>query len=144
MKTKILIVLSSLVLLLGVGCKKDETAAAAAAANGGGGASKTMLSSWAVSNAAWATRLDLNANLTGATFRLIIKMSDNTEVWCDNTYFTGSNDLGTYSVPNGCVSHGGMSAAITTAYESGGVGSYTNTGSSMTLCKFNGSCSTYY
>lgn len=146
--TKTLILLGAL--LLTVSCKKDDAAAAASAAGGGGGTTvtKTMLSSWAVTpSSAYAIRLDVTGNLTGAAFTMVLKCSDNGEVHCPNTTFTGDNDFGTYNNPSTCIhavpGTANMCASFVTMLQSGGVGSYTNSGGVLTICKANSSCFTF-
>ncbi|MDO9181135.1 MAG: hypothetical protein Q7U04_01940, partial [Bacteriovorax sp.] len=106
---------------------------------------KAMLSSWAISNSSFFVRLDLNsANLNGSTFVLIIKYSDTSEVWCSGAYLSGDEDAGTYNT-TACVSHnGGMSSSNPTTFQTGGVGSYTNDGTTLKLCPNSGSCLSFH
>jgi hypothetical protein len=107
---------------------------------------KLMLSSWAIGNSAWNYRLDINgANLNGVPFTLVIKYADNTELWCPDAVFTGVEALGTYELPTACVAHGGMSTGAENIFTFATMGSYTNTGTNLILCK-NGTnnCLTYH
>jgi hypothetical protein len=136
-KINTLIVLA--LLTLSFGCKKQAAVATTTTA------SKATLSSWAISNSSFSVRLDLNgANLNGTSFTLIYKCSDNTEVWCPSTSLTGPSDHGSYNIAGTCIDNGGMSTSYLGVFETGGVGTYTNSGTGLSLCKFNGSCLSYH
>jgi hypothetical protein len=142
MKTISLITILTVFLL--TGCKAASKAASSSGGSSGGGSSKAVLSSWATSNAAWAIRLDLNgANLDGTSFTLVVKFSDNSETWCTNSYLAGDQSTGTYNTGT-CTGHGGMSNSSPSSFETGGVGSYTKSGSTFQFCKHDTSCYTYY
>lgn len=151
MKTKTLLTLSLLITLTtAIGCKKqDEVAAASATATGGGGAtSKITLSSWNIGNSAWFARLDLNgANLSGTPFTLVFKYSDNSEVHCTNTELTGTESSGTFDIAGSCTGPGTASMADSspTIFETTGIGSYSNNGAVLKLCRTGAaSCNSYY
>lgn len=142
-----IVVLLLLLTIVSIGCKKEDKAAATTTGGGGGGGttSKSTLSAWAISNSSFSVRLDVNgANLSGNSFTLVYKCSDNTEVWCPSTTMTGPSDHGSYNIAGTCVAHGGMSNSYLGVFETNGVGTYTNDGTNLTLCKFNNSCLVYH
>ena len=136
-------------LLLTVSCKKEDKVVTPSSGGGGGTVSKAMLSSWAVDpSSAFSVRFDVAGNLTGTTFTMVLKCSDSGEVHCPGTTLNGDNDFGTFNVPSNCThavpGSANICASFVTMLQTGGVGSYTNSGGSLTLCKFNTSCSTYH
>ncbi len=102
-------------------------------------AHKDTLSAWLVlpSNA-WGPRLDAgSANLSGTPFVLAHKMSDTSEVQC-LTILAGSEANGTWD-SSACTVPGVGSMADTVGIvpftTTGGGGTYTNDGTTLTLCR---------
>lgn len=136
-----LIVVGSLL----VACGNDKSNNNSDGASAATSHSKSLLTAWYVANQAWGVRLDVGgANRSGTPFTLVFKFSDTTETQCTGT-MTGSEASGTYDAAS-CVDAGtGMSDSVGGAvFETGGVGSYTNDGSTLSLCKANTSCLEYY
>ncbi|MBC7429355.1 MAG: hypothetical protein H7336_12125 [Bacteriovorax sp.] len=150
MKSKTLILVTLFITLTtAFGCKKQATSATATTT--ATATSKATLSSWHTSNSAWAIRLDLAANTSGSNFTLIVKFSDNSEIHCSSTQMSGTSTSGTYNAGTCVNAFGGtfgnpnMSTTTGAAtFDTGGAGSYSNSGSALTLCSNGGSCSTYY
>lgn len=152
MKIKSLMLIALIV--LNFGCKKSTTAATDTTGSGSGStgsSSKATLSSWHVSNSAWAMRFDVAGNTSGANFTLTVKFSDNSEIHCTNTQMAGTSTSGTYNAGT-CSDVGGgtygtpyMSTSTgASTFDTGGAGTYSNTGSTLILCKNNSTCNTYY
>lgn len=151
MKTKTIFTLALLITLTTVtGCIKKEDAVAAADAAGTGGTTttpKATLTAWRISNSAWSVRLDVNANLSGTPFMFVIKYADNSEVHCSATEMTGTESSGTFDITGNCTGPGtgSMADSAPTIFETTGVGSYTNNGSVLTICRVGtNSCLNYY
>jgi hypothetical protein len=109
---------------------------------------KATLSSWKVEGGgAWNVRLDINANLSGTPFMMVVKFSDSSEVHCTTATLAGSEANGSWTA-SGCASTGGTMAdsvggvPFTTT---GGGGTYENLGNVLKLCR-NGTngCLNYY
>lgn len=144
--TNILITCSLLFL---VSCVQNDGLAPSTSGSGGTtAAAKATLSSWDTGNGAWQIRLDLNgANKDGTPFTLIVKFSDTSETSCANSSLSGTEDFGTYTTGACTVNPApaSMSNIVGAApFQTGGAGTYTNNGGSITLCKANTACSTYY
>lgn len=111
---------------------------------------KATLSTWSVSNGAWSFLLGQGgSNLQGTNFSMTIRFSDNSEVRCPNAMLAGSEANGTYNsgtctIFPGDTTPDNMAEVVTAAvFHTGGTGTYENTGTRLTLCKANSSCSTY-
>lgn len=146
---KHLIATSALLLTL-VACNEKEEDDAADVVATPAPTTKATLSTWSVSNGAWSFLLaDGGSNLQGTNFSMTIRFSDTSEVRCPNAVLAGSEANGTYdsgtcSLFPGPTTPDNMAEVVGTAvFQTGGVGTYENNGSSLELCKFNGSCSTY-
>lgn len=112
--------------------------------------SKDTLSSWAVSNGAWAVRLDLNgANLLGNQFTMVVKCSDNSEIHCTQTELIGSEGSGSWETKGTCttpnVTPDSMAESVngTGIFASAAGGSYTNDGQELELCRGGAGCNQY-
>lgn len=147
---KHLIATSALLLTLVACSEKEEDDAADVVATPTAPVAKATLSTWSVSNGAWSFRLaDGGSNLQGTNFSMTIRFSDNSEVRCPNANLAGSEANGTYdsgtcSLFPGPTDPDNMAEVVGTAvFQTGGIGTYENNGSTLELCKFNGSCSTY-
>jgi hypothetical protein len=132
----------SALLLTSISCnKKDNSGDTVAVPD-----YKDTISSWAVDpSSAYNIRLDLNgANLNGTPFTLVLKCSDNSEVHCANTVMSGSEGAGTF-VSGACVdaTGGPMSTAFTTTLANFGSGTYTNSGTRLSICQSVGVCRDY-
>ncbi len=143
---KLNLILSS---LLAISCVQSDGEAPTTSATGTTATTtttKAMLSSWSVSNRAWAVRLDLNsANLDGTSFTLVYKFSDASETWC-TAALNGNELTGTYTTSS-CTAKGSntsMSNSVNSVLNTIGTGSYSNTGSVLSLCLHSGSCISYY
>jgi hypothetical protein len=130
------------------GCKKSTGAAASTTSSSGGGSSKVMLSAWAVANSSFSYRLDTasssGANLSGTPFTVVVKYSDNSEVHCASSSFSGTETSGSYDIANCTAIGSGMCTSSPTSFESGGAGTYSNNGTTLTLCKADTTCYTYH
>ena len=135
--------LGLIILAFNFGCKETTEEVTAPSESG-----KVLLSSWAVSNQAWAIRLDLSgANSTGSSFSMTIKFSDTSETHC-TAVITGDDVSGVYNI-SACASttpgSGSMSDVVGgPAFETGGNGTYSNDGTDFTWCRANTACFTYH
>lgn len=140
MKSVLLLTLAS---LLVISCQKKE--ADDSPVGNGHTTVKDTLSHWKIGNEAWGYKLDVNANLDGTTFTLIIKYADNSELQCANSKMFGGQSSGTYELPGPCVATGGMAVGQETVFTFVGVGSYANSGSALEICRpGGGSCLDYH
>ena len=147
MKTKQIFACLGVVLLLTVSCKKDENGLISAE----GGTTtpapvvKQLFSSdWSVSNNAWSLDFSLG-NLTNNAYSSTVNFAGGGTCTCTTT-MSGSQTAGTYlnDCSVGVQVSGTPSLSTCNSLDYSPVGSYTNVGGILTLCRSSGSCTLVY
>lgn len=113
------------------GCAAAKNAADAASSGSGGG-TKTMLSTWTVSNSAWSVDLS-SGNLSGTPFTATLTMAGGLSVCSCTTTLSGTDSQGSCTVAT-CTKTSGSDSCIGNFTCNGGSGStYSNDGTNFSI-----------